>query len=147
LIGLLTCSSVAEPDKGKGKENDEDENMSRSSEPTDSDASGSDNRYDFKGHLSFQYLPSRDADTSKAFVVAEEEKFVGGARKQLSRREIAKSQEGIVRTASALLVWLKSTAHLAGTAECLGHDLHLSQDHSTGTQMECLTHLLLIQLS
>jgi hypothetical protein len=100
-----------------------------------------------KAILSFQYLPAQDADTSKAFVVAEEEKFAGGARKQLSRREIAKSQEGIVLTASALLVWLKSTAHLAGTAECLGHDLHLSQDHSTGIPMECLTHLLPIQLS
>jgi hypothetical protein len=100
-----------------------------------------------KAILSFQYLPARDADTSKAFVVAEEEKFVGGARKQLSRREIAKSQEGIVQTASALLVWLKSMAHLAGTAECLGHDLHLSQDHSTGTPTECLIRLLPIQLS
>jgi hypothetical protein len=100
-----------------------------------------------KAILSFQYLLARDADTSKVFVVAEEEKFVGGARKQLSRREIAKSQAGIVQTASALLVWLKSTAHLAGTAEFLGHDLHLNQDHSTGTPMECLIHLPLIQLS
>jgi len=43
----LTCYSVAEPEKGKGKEEDEDENISRISEPTDSDASGSDNRWDF----------------------------------------------------------------------------------------------------
>lgn len=51
--------------------------MSRTSEPTDSDASGSDNRY------AFQYESAKDADISKVFVVAEEENIVGGARKPL----------------------------------------------------------------
>jgi hypothetical protein len=78
----LTCSLVVEPDKGKGKENDEDENMSRGSEPTDSDASGSDNRYDSQGRFDFSICTKRDADISKVFVVAGEENIVGGKRKQ-----------------------------------------------------------------
>ena len=145
---LLTPDPVIEPDKGKGKEYDEDENTSRSSEPTDSDVSGSDNRYGLKVlfELSSMYLYEM-LTTQKVFVVAGDENIVGGAPKQLSRRGIAKSLEGIVQIACVLLVLLKFTAHHAGIVESLGQDLNPSQGHPTGTPMECLIHLPPILLS